>query len=108
MYAAGGGDGYLTMAETALARASPACSTVRRRVQHLEQEEQEIAFALHLENGSIRRAATSPTIWGSTQIKASTATLRRVPVSSNQWFSTRTTSSGSSSGARSWATSGPM
>ncbi|MFQ7503337.1 MAG: hypothetical protein ACLRMJ_09970 [Alistipes finegoldii] len=46
-------------------------------------------FRLHLENGSIRRAATLLPIWGGTQIKASTATPSEVPVGSRRCFTGR-------------------
>lgn len=112
MYAAGGGDGYLTMAETALGAVQSAGLLDRFAdvFSISNKKNREIAFALHLENGEYTSGSYfSYFIWGSTQIKAEYRNAPDgVPSVRTSGSSTRTTSSGSSSGARSWATSGPM
>lgn len=112
MYAAGGGDGYLTMAETALGAVQSAGLLDRFAdvFSISNKKNKEIAFALHLENGEYTSGSYfSYFIWGSTQIKAEYRNAPDgVPSVRTSGSSTRTTSSGSSSRARSWATSGPM
>lgn len=90
MYAAGGGDGYLTMAETALDAVQSAGLLDRFAdvFSISNKKNKEIAFALHLENGEYTSGSYfSYFIWGSTQIKAEYRNAPDgVPVSSNQWF----------------------
>ena len=90
MYAAGGGDGYLTMAETALGAVQSAGLLDRFAdvFSISNKKNREIAFALHLENGEYTSGSYfSYFIWGSTQIKAEYRNAPDgVPVSSNQWF----------------------
>ncbi|WP_305205985.1 RagB/SusD family nutrient uptake outer membrane protein [Alistipes finegoldii] len=90
MYAAGGGDGYLTMAETALGAVQSAGLLDRFAdvFSISNKKNKEIAFALHLENGEYTSGSYfSYFIWGSTQIKAEYRNAPDgVPVSSNQWF----------------------
>lgn len=112
MYAAGGGDGYLTMAETALDAVQSAGLLDRFAdvFSISNKKNKEIAFALHLENGEYTSGSYfSYFIWGSTQIKAEYRNAPDgVPVSSNQWFLYSDDFIGFLKRSKELGTSGPM